>query len=54
MKRNEIKVYVVKLLNKFRLIKKNYLKNIDKFDFIDTGHYELIEKLISKDLISPI
>jgi acyl carrier protein len=45
MKRNEIKVYVVKLLNKFRLIKKNYLKNIDKFDFIDTGHLDSIEIL---------
>jgi len=45
MDKSKVKAYVVKLLNKFRLIEKNYFNNIDKFNFIDAGHLDSIEIL---------
>ena len=45
MNKSKIKAYVINLLNKFRLIESNGRKNIDKFDFIDSGHLDSIEIL---------
>jgi acyl carrier protein len=45
MNKRKIKAYVINLLNKFRLIESNDRKNIDKFDFIDSGHLDSIEIL---------
>lgn len=45
MNKRKIKAYVINLLNKFRLIESNGRKNIDKFDFIDSGHLDSIEIL---------
>jgi len=45
MNKNKIKVYIVSRLNTFRLIEKRYRKNIDKFNFIDSGHLDSLEML---------
>lgn len=45
MNKKKITDYIVRKLNKLRPIEKKYLKNIEKFDFISSGHVDSIEIL---------
>ena len=43
MKKKEIAEFLIKLLKKRRPIKKIFLKNINNFDFIDSGQIDSLE-----------
>ena len=43
MKKKEIAEFLIKLFKKRRPIKKIFLKNINNFDFIDSGHIDSLE-----------
>ena len=45
MNKKKITDYIVSKLNKIKKIDKKYLKDIDNFDFISTGHVDSIEIL---------
>ena len=45
MNKKKITDYLVKKINKVRPIEKSFFKNIDKFNFISTGHIDSIEIL---------
>tara|TARA_Y100000741_G_scaffold210916_1_gene160650 strand:+ start:206 stop:472 length:267 start_codon:yes stop_codon:yes gene_type:complete len=45
MNKKKITDYIVRKLNKLRPIEKKYLKKIEKFDFISSGHIDSIEIL---------
>ena len=45
MEKKKIQDLIIKIINKIKPIEKKYKKNIDKFDFMSTGHIDSIEIL---------
>jgi acyl carrier protein len=45
MEKKKIQDIIIKLINKIKPIEKKYKKNINKFDFMSSGHIDSIEIL---------